>query len=99
VPNEQHIFLLENEIVRLAIEACLPSVFGIQAATLSRGFCGLLSSYIDIFRRAASMWTRFSRVPSRRLPVEQPTKFELVINLRPPRPRPDDPAVAAGAGG
>jgi ABC-type uncharacterized transport system substrate-binding protein len=30
------------------------------------------------------MWTRFSKVPSRvsELPVEQPAKFEFVINLK-----------------
>ena len=33
------------------------------------------------------------------LPVEQPTKFEFVINLKDKADRPDDPAQRAGAGG
>jgi putative ABC transport system substrate-binding protein len=28
------------------------------------------------------MWTRFSKAPSPGSPVEQPTKFELIINLK-----------------
>jgi len=33
------------------------------------------------------------------LPVEQPIKFELVINMKTAGPRADDPAVCPGASG
>ena len=33
------------------------------------------------------------------LPIQQATKFELIINLRPPGARPDDPAGGVGAAG
>ena len=47
---------------------------------------GLMSYGRTLLARGGArppMWTRFSRGPSRpTLPIEQPTRFELVINLK-----------------
>ena len=71
-------------IAGLAARNKLPAVYSGGREFIEAG--GLLSyavSYPDFIAAPRPTWTRFSRVPSRRdLPVEQPTKFELIINLK-----------------
>ncbi len=71
-------------ISRLALKARLPSVYGIREEMLTAG--GLLSygpSMPDLFRRAAELVDRILRGEKPAdIPVEQPTKFDLVINLK-----------------
>ncbi len=71
-------------ISRLALKARLPSVYANREEMLTAG--GLLSygpSLPDLFRRAAELVDRILRgTKPADIPVEQPTKFDLVVNLK-----------------
>jgi putative tryptophan/tyrosine transport system substrate-binding protein len=80
-----HIVTVSNRVLigELAIHHRMPTVapFGFMAAS------GLLVSYgidvVDLFRRAASYVDRILRgAKPAELPVQQPTKYELVVNLK-----------------
>ncbi|MBV9203183.1 MAG: ABC transporter substrate-binding protein [Alphaproteobacteria bacterium] len=70
-------------IVELAARYQLPAIHALRAATVD----GALMSYgvdlPDLFRRAASYVDRILRGEKPAdLPVQQPTKFELIINIK-----------------
>jgi len=70
-------------IIELSARHQLPAIHGLRAATAD----GALMSYgvdlPDLFRRAAAYVDRILRGDKPAdLPVQQPTKFELVINLK-----------------
>ena len=66
----------------LAIGAQLPTIHGIREYVTTGGLMSYGASFPDLFRRAAGYVDKILRgaKPSD-LPVEQPTKFDLVINL------------------
>ena len=72
-----------KEIATEAIQAQLPSVFVSKEYVEAGGLMSYGASQSDLFRRAAIYVDKILRgaKPSE-LPVEQPTKFELVINLK-----------------
>ncbi len=76
-------FTLLRRIVGLAIKSRIPSMH-LQVEYAEAG--GLVSygpSYADLFRRAATFVDKILKgAKPADLPVEQPTKFELVINLK-----------------
>jgi putative ABC transport system substrate-binding protein len=78
------LFSDNRELVnRLALEARLPSIGGFREMAEAGGLISYGPDYIDLFRRAADQVNQVLRgtVPSD-MPVEQPTKFELIVNLK-----------------
>jgi len=76
-------FSNSNVIVALANKSRIPTIFG-ESEFVNRG--GLMSygpSYPAMFRRAATYVDKILKgAKPADLPVEQPTKFEFVINLK-----------------
>jgi putative tryptophan/tyrosine transport system substrate-binding protein len=73
---------LDLEIVDLAAEARLPAIYQLRELVQGGGLVSYGPSYVELFRRAAAYVDRiFKGASPAELPVEQPTQFELVINL------------------
>src|SRR5262249_8612755 len=66
----------------LALGARLPTMHGIRYNVEAGGLMSYGANYPDLFRRAADLVDKILRgAKPADIPVEQPTKFELVINL------------------
>ena len=67
----------------LAVEARLPTMHGRQEQVEAGGLMSYGASFPDLYRRAAEFVDKILRgTKPADIPVEQPTKFELVINLK-----------------
>jgi putative ABC transport system substrate-binding protein len=70
-------------LAELALRHRLPSMFGAKENVLAGGLMSYAPDALDLNRRAATHVHRILRgAKPANLPVEQPVKFELVINLR-----------------
>jgi putative tryptophan/tyrosine transport system substrate-binding protein len=70
-------------IVRRTLELGLPSVSGLRRFAESGGLVAYASEFSDLAQRAAVYVDKILKgAKPGDLPVEQPTKFELVINLK-----------------
>jgi putative ABC transport system substrate-binding protein len=71
------------QIIGLAAKHSLPAVYTTASYTRSNGLISYGPDTPDLFRRAASYVDRILRGEKPAdLPVQQPTKYELVINLK-----------------
>jgi putative tryptophan/tyrosine transport system substrate-binding protein len=72
-----------DRITTLALGARLPTLFGTRRGIQAGGLVSYGPSLPDLFRRAAELVDKIlhGATPSD-IPVEEPSKFELVINLR-----------------
>jgi putative ABC transport system substrate-binding protein len=70
-------------INELAISARLPAMFGFREYVESGGLISYGPNTADLFRRAADHVDKILRgVKPADIPVEQPTKFDLIVNLK-----------------
>jgi putative ABC transport system substrate-binding protein len=73
-------------IVVFALGARLPTIYGERAHVEAGGLMSYGANVVDLFRRAGDFVDKILRgAKPVDLPVEQPTKFDLVINLTPAR--------------
>src|SRR5262249_7937825 len=71
-----------TRIITLALGARLPMTFGARNFVQAGALMSYGPNFPALFRRAAELVDNILRgTKPRHIPVEQPTKFELVINL------------------
>jgi putative ABC transport system substrate-binding protein len=83
VPGDPVFFTLRERIVALTLEHRLPTMFYAREFTQAGGLMSYSARLTDQFKRAAVYADKILNGASpATLPIEQPTQFELVINLR-----------------
>jgi putative tryptophan/tyrosine transport system substrate-binding protein len=71
------------QLIALASRTHLPVIYGPREAVEAGGLISYGPDYADVYRRAATYVDKiFKGATPADLPVEQPTKIELVINLK-----------------
>ena len=74
---------LREEMVDLAVKSRLPAIYGGRASVEAGGLMGYGVNLPDLDRRAATYVDKILKgAKPADLPVEQPTKFEFIINLK-----------------
>ena len=77
------LYVHQTRIVDLAAASRLPTIFGVRQFVDAGGLLSYGVNVPDLHRRAASYVDKILKgTKPADLPVEQPTKFELVINLK-----------------
>ena len=72
-----------KRIVAQAARWRIPAIYPISAAVKEGGLLSYAVDVVDLFRRAASYVDRILKgAAPDELPIQQPTKFELLINLK-----------------
>ena len=78
------LFVVEaSNMVRFAADYRLPAMYGLKEVVVAGGLMAYGASFTDLFRRAAIYVDKILKgVRPADLPVEQASKFELVINVK-----------------
>lgn len=87
----QAVYLIDSDVLwphrarllKLASDARLPAIYGEREFVENGGLMSYSANFADAYRRAAYYVDRILKgAKPADLPVEQPTRFELVVNLR-----------------
>src|SRR5215471_5494164 len=83
VPTDVTLYSQRNKIASLAAANRLPGMYHARGFVEAGGLISYAPSDTDLFRRAATYVDKILKGANPGdLPIEQPTKFELVINLK-----------------
>jgi len=83
VIDDPFIFILRKRIVELAAKSQLPAMYGSREMAVDGGLMAYGPNIEDMFRRAATYVAKILEgAKPADLPVQQPTRFDLVINLK-----------------
>jgi putative ABC transport system substrate-binding protein len=73
----------QSSIIEFAAERRLPAIYGLRDFVAAGGLMSYDASIFELWRRAASYVDKILKgTKPTDLPIEQPTKFDLVINLK-----------------
>ena len=83
IVDDPFTFLLRKRIVELAAVSRLPAMYGPREFVVEGGLMAYGANLEDMFRRAAAYVAKILEgTKPADLPVEQPTKFDLALNLK-----------------
>ena len=83
VIDDPFTFLLRKRIVELAAKSQLPAMYGPREFAVDGGLMAYGANIEDMFRRAATYVAKILEgAKPADLPVQQPTRFDLMINLK-----------------
>jgi ABC-type uncharacterized transport system substrate-binding protein len=83
VSNDALLLSERSRIVALARDRALPAVYGQREYVDAGGLMSYSTSIYDVWRRAGSIVDKLLKgSKAQEIPIELPTKFELVINLK-----------------
>jgi putative ABC transport system substrate-binding protein len=83
VPTDPLFLNERRRLAELAMGSRLPVMYDVREYVVAGGLAAYGPVYLELFRRAANYVDRILKgQKAAELPVEQPSKFELVINLK-----------------
>ena len=83
VGNDSVVIASRRRVAELAVKFRLPAIYATREFVDSGGLLSYAAHYPDLYRRAAAYVDKiFKGEKPADLPVEQPTKFEMVISLK-----------------
>ena len=83
VAADPYLIQQRRQIAELAAKSSLPAIYGLREYAEAGGLMSYGPNRADIYRRAATYVDKILKgAKPGDLPIEQPTKFELVINLK-----------------
>ena len=72
-----------RQIAGLAVQRHLPSIYGVSENAEAGGLMVYSANFVDLERRAATFVDKILKgAKAGDLPIEQPSKFDLIINLK-----------------
>ena len=83
LPPDQFNIVHRDLIIELAARHRLPAIYGYQSHVAAGGLMSYGTDFSDLYRRAAGYVDRILKGEKPAdLPVQAPTKYELVINMK-----------------
>src|SRR5262249_17476236 len=83
VPADPFLVSQHNRIAQFMIEKKLPPAYSFRAYIEAGGLIDYTPNFPDLFRRAANYVDKILKgAKPGELPIERPTKFDLVLNLK-----------------